>query len=217
MPNIILASGSVARHAMLENAGVIFRTHPADLDEAAIARNHAGKDIPFITQKLADAKALHVSAAHPHDLVIGSDQTLEFEEELISKAKDKAEGKKKLKQLRGNTHKLHAAVSVALGKTILFSYTDSAILTMQNFSDAFLEDYIEKDPDALTSCVGGYKIEGAGARCLRRHRAVAGRGLGSLRFAWGLRGINGAMRPDRRSGPSRGRRRQRANQTRHRG
>ena len=52
--------------------------------------------------------------------------------------------------------------------TEIFRHTDYADLTMHDFDDAFLEAYAAKDPDALTSCVGGYKIEGAGAWLFER-------------------------------------------------
>ena len=162
-PNIILASGSLARRTMLGNAGVRFRIHPADLDEAALAQAHAGQAVSFITEKLAEAKALHVSAQYPGDLVIGSDQTLDLDGRIVSKAKDRKEAEEKLKMLRGKTHILCSAVCAALGGDIVFSHTDQAALTMHEMDDAFLEHYMEQDPQALKICVGGYRIEGAGA------------------------------------------------------
>lgn len=164
-PRIILASGSQGRQAMLRNAGLSFRAIPANIDEnAIIARLTAdNRDIKFITAQLATDKALHISAKHPDTLVIGSDQTLEFEGNLLSKAANTADAKAKLESLRGKMHMLHSAVSLVRNGEVIFSHTDHASLTMHNFNDGFLEIYMKKDPDALTSCVGGYKIEGAGA------------------------------------------------------
>ncbi|PCI55416.1 MAG: septum formation inhibitor Maf [Alphaproteobacteria bacterium] len=164
-PRIILASGSQGRQAMLRDAGLHFDAIPADIDEEAIITRLTAdnRDIDFITAQLATDKALHISAKHPDTLVIGSDQTLEFEGALLSKAANITEAKEKLKSLRGKTHMLHSAVSLVRNGEVLFSHTDHASLTMHNFNDGFLESYMKKDPDALTSCVGGYKIEGAGA------------------------------------------------------
>ncbi|PCI96868.1 MAG: septum formation inhibitor Maf [Alphaproteobacteria bacterium] len=164
-PRIILASGSQGRQAMLRNAGLPFHTIPANIDEdAIIARLTAGnRDIKFITAQLATDKALHISAANADTLVIGSDQTLESEGALLSKAVNTADAEAKLKSLRGKTHILHSAVSLVRDGEVIFSYTDHASLTMHDFDDDFLENYMKKAPDALTSCVGGYKIEGAGA------------------------------------------------------
>lgn len=162
---IILASGSQGRKDMLSNAGVDFQAIVAQIDEKAIIKQHltAHFDIASITTHLATDKALHVSAQNPDQLIIGSDQILEFEGEILSKAKTIEEAKEKLKALRGKTHKLHSAVSLVHNETVIFSHNDQASLTMHDFDDDFLNHYMAKDPDALTSCVGGYKIEGAGA------------------------------------------------------
>lgn len=165
LPKIILASGSAGRKMMLDNAYVPFTATPAYINERAIIDDglDSGQNIKDITVQLAKQKALHVAAKNSSSIVIGSDQTLEFEGAILSKAEDEEEAKEKLKSLRGKTHYLHSGVSVARGDDVLFTHIESAELTMHNFSDAFLDSYMARDPDALVSCVGGYKIEGAGA------------------------------------------------------
>lgn len=162
MRDIILASKSAARRTMLNNVGLNFTSIPADIDEEAIIKD-SNMDIISITEKLAAMKALHISEQNPDKLIIGSDQTLEFAGQLISKSNNTNLAKEKLKQLRGNTHSLHSAICVALNGEIIFSNLDTALLTMHNFDDSYLDNYMAKDPDALISCVGGYKIEGEGA------------------------------------------------------
>lgn len=167
MPNkpLILASASAARCSMLEKTGISFKAMPADIDEQAIidTLTSQARDIPLITEQLAQAKARYISKEHPNALVIGSDQTLEFEGKLISKAETPEQGIEKLKLLRGKTHRLFSSVCVVEDGNTIFFHTESARLTMHNFDDAYLNTYAEKDADALTSCVGGYKIEGSGA------------------------------------------------------
>lgn len=160
--DIILASGSAARKTMLKNAGLKFKVIPANIDEDAIIKA-SNSDIKTTTEKLARVKALHISKQYPDHLIIGSDQTLEHNGELISKASNHTEAEQKLKSLRGNVHALYASVCVVRNNEIIFSHTDKAELVMHDFDDAFLSDYMKADPDALTSCVGGYKIEGAGS------------------------------------------------------
>ncbi len=159
---IILASGSTARKAMLENVGLDFKIIPANIDEESIIKN-SSSDIKTITEYLAHAKALHISKKHSDHLVIGSDQTLEYQGNLLSKASNISDAKAKLKMLRGDVHTLYSSVCVALNGEIIFSATDNAELKMRDFDNEFLADYISKNPNALISCVGGYKIEGAGA------------------------------------------------------
>tara|TARA_R110001592_G_scaffold3525_12_gene19930 strand:- start:26525 stop:27130 length:606 start_codon:yes stop_codon:yes gene_type:complete len=164
-PPIILASGSQARNEMLRAVSMDFTSVIADIDEKEIQNRlvKEARDIPLITEQIAQAKAQNVSAQHPDALVIGSDQTLEFNGAILSKADSIDEGIEKIKALRGKTHRLYSSVCVVHGGNTVFFHTDSARLTMHNFDDAYLEAYIKKDSDALTSCVGGYKIEGAGA------------------------------------------------------
>jgi septum formation protein len=162
---IILASGSAARKSMLLNAGLKFDVLPADIDEYTEIETLTSEKnkTAYITQWLANEKARHIACKYPDALVIGSDQTLEFEGKILSKSSTIEDGKETLRRLAGKTHRLFSSVSVAQGDNTVFVNTDYADLTMHDFDDDFLEAYAARDPDALTSCVGGYKIEGAGA------------------------------------------------------
>lgn len=162
---IILASSSAGRKAMLQNVGIRFTAIPADIDEQSIIAQgrQSNKAIKDITEELALEKARHIAQNHPNALVIGSDQTLEFNKTILSKAKNTQDAADKLRALRGHTHHLHSAVCVVRDGEALFSTIETARLTMHDFNDEFLRIYMDKDQDALTSCVGGYKIEGAGA------------------------------------------------------
>lgn len=162
-PPIILASGSQARQQMLKQCGLDFNVRPADIDEAAII-GQADKLTPSkASEILALEKAKAVSHLKPDALVIGSDQVLDFEGEIVSKAGDKAAAREKLMRLRGKTHHLHSAVCVCLDGKPVFTAYDKATLTIRDFDDVFLDHYMDIEADALTSCVGAYKIEGGGA------------------------------------------------------
>ena len=124
--------------------------------------------IAHITEQLALAKAQHIASEYPKALVIGSDQTLEFEGHILSKSSTVEEGKETLRMLAGKTHRLYSSVSVIQGDNTVFVNTDYADLTMHNFDEEFLSAYAAKDPDALILCVGGYKIEGTGAWLFER-------------------------------------------------
>jgi hypothetical protein len=62
--SFVLASGSASRRAILENAGLVFDTDPADVDEDALKHGHDG-DLSALALRLAEAKALAVSARRP--------------------------------------------------------------------------------------------------------------------------------------------------------
>lgn len=160
---IVLASASAARRDLLKNAGLDVECVPADLDEKALVQSLQGQSEEDITLELAKAKALHVARRKPEALVIGADQTLCLDGKILAKAGTKEEALGNLKTLRGRAHRLISAVCAAEGENILWTHIAQATLTMKNHDDAFLESYARTDPDALTRCVGAYRIEGPGA------------------------------------------------------
>lgn len=163
--NLILASQSRARREMLRAAGLEFRAIPADIDEAAVTKKmlQQNRSPRKIAAALAQQKALAVSALHTKALVIGADQVLEQGGRVFSKASNAAEAKKKLKTLRGKTHRLISAVCVVRNRQLLWSHEDAANLTMHDFSDKFLQQYCSKAGPALTRAVGAYELESHGA------------------------------------------------------
>ena len=162
---IILASQSAARKALLTNAGIQFDIIPADIDEAAIitAFNAKNASAAEIALELSERKAREVSKNNPDAIVIGCDQVLVLEGEIFSKAKDEDDARNKLLKLRGKTHHLISAVSIAKAQTTLWQHDDSAVLTMFDFDEDFLDNYVRVAGKALTRAVGAYEIEGAGA------------------------------------------------------
>ncbi|MCF8495125.1 MAG: Maf family protein [Alphaproteobacteria bacterium] len=157
-PSLILASRSPARRTMLENAGLTFSVSPASLDEAAFMRDHPEKDPEKITGALAAAKSLHVSAENLGSFVIGADQVLEFEGEILMKSETAAEAKRILRRLSGKTHRLVSSACVALNEEILWAHTDEACLTMRDVDEDFIGRYARRAGAALTECVGGYEL-----------------------------------------------------------
>src|ERR1700743_1348400 len=99
----VLASGSASRRQILTNAAVPFTAQPADVDEESRKIRLLAKDIPVrdIAIHLAEAKALAVSNLRPEALVLGADQTLVIDEQLVSKCADLAAARALLLRLRG--------------------------------------------------------------------------------------------------------------------
>lgn len=163
-PDLILASGSAARISMLKKAGYDFETCPADIDENALRENFKGDSPQDIALKLAQEKALHISAQKENALVIGSDQICALEKQIFSKAKDEQEAFEKIKGLQGQTHALHSAAALYKEGQEIWSVCDTVFLTMKKLEDDQIKNYLNQAGDAPTACAGAYAIEEIGAR-----------------------------------------------------
>lgn len=163
--NLVLASRSKARKAMLIKAGVPIDPVPADIDEREIEARHGKEcDAAQTALVLAGAKAIAVSERMPNRLILGSDQTLDVDGALFSKAKDYDEAKARLRMLSGRKHTLHSAYCFARNGVILRSDVRRAELAMRNISDDFIDAYINACERGILDSVGVYEIEGLGVQ-----------------------------------------------------
>lgn len=151
---------------MLKAAGVDFVVQAADIDERALTREmlSQGKDGGAIALALAEQKALAISRRNPGDMVLGGDSVLALEGELINKSPDLASLRAELRRLSGKTHLLISAAALARDGQTVWHHTASARMTMRTLSDAFLDDYLALEGEAVLGSVGGYHFEGLGAQ-----------------------------------------------------
>ena len=168
MTEVILASTSASRRALLEGAGVPFTARSPGVDEAAAKAALLGEGLGprDMADALAELKAIRLRAGGA--LVIGADQTLDFEGELIDKAENLGEARERLQRLRGKSHKLHAGVVVAKGGQPIWREVQTATLWMRPFSDEFLDDYLSREGEAVLSSVGCYRLEDIGVQLFSR-------------------------------------------------
>ncbi len=165
MSGLVLASRSAVRAALLRGAGVDFSVEDAKVDEAVskAALIAEGASPLGVAQALAEEKALAVSRRRA-GLIIGADQTLELDGALYDKPTSQAGARERLWLLRGRTHALHSAVSLAHGGTIVWREAETARLTLRAFSEAFLDDYLRAEGAAALASVGAYRLEGTGVQ-----------------------------------------------------
>lgn len=163
---LILASASPTRRQLIENTGFEVLAIPAQLDERGIEESHseAGKPSAQLAEHLARAKAESVAQLHPDALVIGADQTLDFEGETLHKPADLANAAVQLRRLRDATHTLTSAVALVRNGACVWSHTETAQLTMRDFSEAELQEILTLEGDAVLGSVGAYRLEGASIR-----------------------------------------------------
>ncbi|PWC74631.1 nucleoside triphosphate pyrophosphatase [Azospirillum sp. TSH64] len=169
-PKLVLASGSRTRAAMLEQAGVpaILDEPLVDEDEVKAAGRAEGVPADAVAEALAELKAQRIARRHPGALVVGADQMLECEGRWFDKPADRAAARAQLLDLRGKTHRLVSCAVVVRDGERMWHKTDSARLTMRNFSEAFLDDYLDRVGDDVLHSVGAYQLEGLGAQLFHR-------------------------------------------------
>lgn len=167
---LILASASTSRAQMLRNAGVPFEIRPAHVDEDAVKQSllAEGASPGDVADALAELKAMRVSALSDDALVLGADQVLNFDGELVSKMPDIAAAKALLQRLSGKRHELTSAAVLARKGAVVWRHTGRVRLTMRPLSDAFLDDYLASEGEALLKGVGCYRLEGPGAQLFER-------------------------------------------------
>jgi septum formation protein len=139
---------------------------PAHIDEAAVKRAcHAKGDSADATaMALAELKAQTMAVKHAGMLVIGADQLLSCGSVWYDKPPTLKHAREQLQSLRGRTHVLHSAVCVAQDDAILWRHGEQAKLTMRQFSDTFLDEYLTGVGDRALASVGAYQLEGTGAQ-----------------------------------------------------
>lgn len=164
--DLTLASASSIRRQMLESAGLRVKTVSAAIDEEAIKESLILEEASprDIADTLAEAKARKISSKAPGGLVLGCDQVLEVDRTLLSKPQSRADARAQLLSLRGKTHRLMSAAVIYEDAKPVWRHVGIARLTMRQFSDDYLDSYLDRNwPDVGTS-VGGYKLEAEGVR-----------------------------------------------------
>ena len=183
---LLLASKSEARRRMLEAAGVAFEIAEAELDEAEAKAGlvEAGFEPRDLAEMLAEMKARSV-AAPAGALVLGADQVLERDDgSMLSKPRSRDEARDQLRSLGGHSHYLHSGAVVIEAGERAWGRTETAVLTVRRLSEDFLEDYLDREFEAVRWNVGGYRIEGPGVQLFDQvqgsHFAILGLPLMSL-------------------------------------
>jgi septum formation protein len=165
---LVLASRSDVRGKILAAAGLRFEIRPSIVDERAIEAQAGVNDPVDVARHLAHAKANAVAASLPGRVVLGADQTLARGAKRFTKPADSSVASEQLRDLRGRTHELHSALALVRDGTLLFSCVDTARLTMRNFSDRYLKEYLDLAGNAALKSVGGYQLEGIGIHLFER-------------------------------------------------
>ena len=162
--NIILASKSKVRKEILDKNNIICSVESPNVDEdivkQSLLKESASPEI--ISKNLAELKANKVSLIKRDQIVMGADSVIDLDGELISKPKNREQAMLILKKLNGKKHFLISSVCISKNGTMIWNYTDKAVLKMKNFSDEELKKYLSKISDEALYAYNVYQIEGEG-------------------------------------------------------
>lgn len=172
---VILASGSPRRRQLLQEAGVTFTVHVADVDETLEPEELAQPE--EACRKLADRKAKAVvdqvlcCSEHPDRFVVlGSDTMVVCDGQIFGKPESNAHARGMLSQLAGRSHEVMTSVSLwdvsaPAEKDPQFevhSFVDVSMVTFKALTSQDIDEYLAVGESSDKA--GAYAIQGQGAR-----------------------------------------------------
>jgi septum formation protein len=166
MPTLVLASSSVYRRQLLARLGVACTAVAPSCDEDAIKEAHVGLAHAELASELARAKAASVEAQWQDAHILGSDQLVEVEGEILGKPGTPKRAVAQLTQLAGKAHRLITAYALLCPDGSVLEHLDVHVLHMRALPRATLERYVSADEPL--DCAGSYKIEARGIALFER-------------------------------------------------
>jgi septum formation protein len=157
---LVLASASPRRKALLQQMGIEFAVQPVDMDESM----QAGEDVLEHVQRLAIEKArlgFTQAAAPSNDLaVLAADTVVEVDGEVLGKPENAGQAAAFLARLSGKKHKVHTAVAVVTADRELSALNSSEVEFVQ-LTDSQINAYVETGEPMDKA--GAYAIQGLAA------------------------------------------------------
>ena len=161
---IILASKSKVRKEILDKNNIASTVEPSNVDEDIIKTSLLSEKASpeIISKNLAEVKANKISIKYPDKLVLGADSVIDLEGKLISKPENREDALEILRELNGRAHHLISSVCISKNGMMIWNYTDKAKLTMKNFTEEELKQYLSKISNEALYNYNVYQIESEG-------------------------------------------------------
>ena len=156
MSELVLASTSPYRRVLLDRLGIPYRVLAPNVDERALASGNA----PDMTLALARAKADAGALMAPAAYVLGSDQAIEIDGDILGKPETPERALAQLERLNGREHRVVTAVVLRHPDGQSGVHVDVHHMRMRSLSRSSLAAYVAADMPL--DCAGAYKIEGRG-------------------------------------------------------
>lgn len=157
--DIILASSSPRRQALLASLGICFQVVPARFKEPA---PEPGQNPEEYALYMAKQKAMEVAGKKPDALVIAADTIVVLDQIILGKPLSDAQAFEMLRKLQGNTHRVITAVNIrSIKQKIEKIIVCRTFVEMSPANDDILMQYVKtKEPEDKA---GAYAIQGLGA------------------------------------------------------
>lgn len=162
---IVLASESPRRRALLESLGLDFVCEPSNVDETRFP----DEDPDHYVERLARAKATSISGRDR--LVIGADTTVVLHGAVMGKPAHPSEARMMLRRLAGEAHTVHTGVAVsgfdaASDAQVVLAAVDRTLVRFVDMTDLEIGDYVGTG-EPLDKA-GAYGLQGKGAAFVER-------------------------------------------------
>ena len=158
--NIILASASPYRAALLRQLNLSFVQRPAQIDETPYLSEAPGP----LALRLAEQKAMSLVAEHPNSIIIGSDQTGICNNQLLHKPGNQSMAIQQLAAMSGQIAFFYTATTVVqtdnTGVVSAHTDIDTTELQLRHLTNEEIRAYVAAD--LPLDCAGSFKIESLG-------------------------------------------------------
>ena len=153
--NIILASTSPYRRALLKQLNLPFECQNPHTDEALLENETAANS----AYRLAGLKAQAVASKNPDSIVIGSDQLATCEDKILGKPGDHEQAIQQLHSMAGKTITFYTGLCVIFGNQ-RHQLVEEFQVQMRPLTPEQIENYLHTEQPY--NCAGSFKSEGLG-------------------------------------------------------
>ena len=158
---IVLASASPRRQELLNNAGIEFVVHPANIEEV----RRASETPKAFAQRMARDKARAVRELFPNRIVLAADTVVVVEGEVLGKPRDREDAERMLRLLSGREHGVITGVCLS-GNGFEDVRSETTAVHFSELTPDEIRKYIESGEPMDKA--GAYAIQGVASRWIQR-------------------------------------------------
>ena len=152
--DLILASTSPFRKKQLQELEINFKAIAPNFNEEEFKTDQIKPH--DLVKLLAKGKASSLQVEYPHSYIIGSDQLVNFNGEVLGKTASAEQATNQLMKLSGYPHELLTAICLVTPERI-FEHVDITTIFIRKLEKDLAEEYVKKHE--TWNCAGAYKIE----------------------------------------------------------